>query len=137
MTPRRHSTNVYARHIAHPKRAGALRRLVLVGLTSCALLCGCSSTQPDDETAEPEAQPEGPIAPGFEPIVIPNPNVRGGANDPLRDRRPVDDREAGWGEKLELASRYVQAGYDDAALQIINNALQQEPPQAWRTGCAS
>jgi len=135
MTPWRHPTNVYARQTAHLNRAGVLRRLGFIGLMIFGfglLCCGCTSAASTEEPAETEEQvPEGPIAPSFEPIVMPNANVRGGARDPVRDRRPVDEKEAGWKEKLDLASHYVAAGYDDEALQVINNALQGEPPAAW------
>ncbi len=94
--------------------------LLLVG----ALLAGCSSDSATPETDEAEA-------PSFAPIVWPHAGgARRGATN-TRDKRTLEDEDAGWQEKYELAQRYVAGGYDEQALQILTGALTQEPPAPW------
>ena len=91
----------------------------------CALCCACTPTAPEGVTL----QGTGPVAPTFDPVVIPNPNAA--EQERLDERRPLPRDESGFREKWELASQYVASGFDDAALQIIDAALAQNPPEPW------
>ncbi|MDA1194340.1 MAG: hypothetical protein O2894_04080 [Planctomycetota bacterium] len=96
--------------------------LPLLGLFALLVfVAGCSTPS--------EAEPEGPIAPSFEPIEFGT-----GANprrDEQRRRMKLDEDAAGWQEKLDLARRYADGGYDDEALQVLDGALAQGPAAPW------
>ena len=111
---------------------------LLVGLGLALGLAACARTQggTDADGSQGAArgatgQPEGPIAPSFEPVVFPHKKARVGAD--TADKRPLPDDEAGWKEKWELASRYAAGGYEPQALQILEGSLAQAPPEPWGT----
>lgn len=102
----------------------------LAVVLAVVLSLGCQGTPGEEaETAIDSPDGDGPVAPSHDPIVFPNPTKK--ANDVSSEDRPLDDEEAGWREKLELAQRYAKAGFDDEAITIIEAALDQEPREPW------
>ncbi len=116
----------------------SIRVLVLAVLVAASIgvAPGCMGRDPalDDPDATFIPDSEVPIPPSLEPIVIPHPGVegrRGVLGGRVRDESPVDEDDAGWKEKLQVAQGYVAGGFDDQARTLIRAALDQDPPAPW------
>lgn len=117
-------------------RGPCLRRPSLRGpgsllLAAALLVClgGCANQGRAAEEEPAEEAKQGPIPPSFEPVVFPNKQVRKGGLS--REKRALPEDESGWKEKWALASRYSAGGFEEQALQILNGALAQSPPEPW------
>jgi hypothetical protein len=109
-----------------PAFARTLAVLLLLGAAACA---GGPGANPGDGGA---SSPDGPLPPSRAPIVFPNPHAKPGAsNVAVREEHPVDAADAGWADKLALATGYARGGFDDQALAVVHAALSQSPPEPW------
>ena len=120
-------------HVSLSPRPTRHARLLLVGLLLglCPCLGACANRNRPADAAAPSAKEQGPVAPSFAPVVFPHKKVRKGAS--TAEKRPLPNDGAGWMEKWQLASQYAAGGYEEQALQILNGALAQSPPEPWRT----
>jgi hypothetical protein len=78
--------------------------------------------------------PNGPVAPSFDPIVMPRPGAKGALPEDeasLRERREADAADAGWQEKTALVKDLIGSGEDEQALAILAAALAADPPAPW------
>lgn len=116
-------------HSIRPWLLGLGLCLVLMGLAACANRAG---TEGSEDDAAADGQSGGPVAPSFDPVVFPNQKVRKGGGS-VADKRLLPPDDSGWMEKWQLASQYAAGGYEEQALQVLNGALSQSPPDPWGT----
>ncbi len=103
--------------------------LLLLGLTIA--LGSCAPPQRLADGSELVATVD-PIPPSFEPIVIPHPDAAQlGRAGMVQETREVDEADAGWREKYQLASGYAAGGFDEEALDVIRRTLALQPPPQW------
>ncbi len=127
----------------------ALLLLLLAG-GDLLLLTGCQGALLGDEEQDeadvpkdwlgrpmkPAGGAEGPTPPSFSPVILSKREGPGGTDELLerdRERRALPRDQSGFREKWALASRYVESGYDEAASKILDAAIEQGPPEPWRT----
>ena len=107
-------------------------RVLVPALAICVLGAGCSSGN-TKRLGLQAYDPDRKSTVSREKVVIPHKppkdgRRRPGAGGSLRDRRAVSADDAGWEEKLALARDYAEAGYDEAAVQILDVCLAQQAP---------
>jgi hypothetical protein len=115
--------------------------LLLLGGCQGALLGGEEQADEDlpkdwlGRPIKPAGNAEGPLPPSFSPVILSKREGPGGTDELLernRERRSLPRDQSGFREKWELASRYVESGYDEAAGKILDAAIEQDPPEPWR-----
>ena len=135
MTITRHAVDIVCR--ARPGVRLLLRRLGVVLALCLAVVATAACRMQDPRASDPDSRfipaDQVPLPPSLDPIVIPHPGAEapGGLPGRVRDRRPVDEEDAGWADKLEVAQGYATGGYEEQALTLIRAALAQEPPAPW------
>lgn len=134
MTPRRDAPRVGVFSFQpRPRRAAPA-----CAMLACAAALAACQAQTDREEPERDffGRPLNPEAskaeaPSFEPVVLSRTGAPAREDDGLRERRALDEDDAGWGDKLELARTLEASGEQAQALAVLDAAIAAQPPTAW------